>query len=123
MRGRFRLPMFVVAVALLGLIALLATFQYRWLGRISDAERDHMRATLNTRASGFAQDFDGELTRAYLLFQVDPQVEGSLESRIGVRYDRWQATARYPRLIKDVYSVVTVEPTALRRWDAGTHTL
>ena len=115
--------MVVVAVALLGLIALLATLQYRWLGRISDAEREHMRATLNTRASGFAQDFDGELTRAYLLFQLDPQAEGSLESRIALRYDRWQSTARYPRLIKDVYSVVTVEPTALRRWDAGTHTL
>jgi len=115
--------MVVVAVALLGLIALLATLQYRWLGRISDAEREHMRATLNTRASGFAQDFDGELTRAYLLFQLDPQAEGSLESRIALRYDRWQSTARYPRLIKDVYSVVTVEPTALRRWDAATHTL
>ena len=55
--------MFVVAVALLGLLALLATLQYKWLGRISDAERDRMRATLNTRASGFAQDFDGELHR------------------------------------------------------------
>jgi two-component system sensor histidine kinase SenX3 len=123
MRGRVRLPMVVVAVALLGLIALLATLQYRWLGRISDAEREHMRATLNTRASGFAQDFDGELTRAYLLFQLDPQSEGSLESRLALRYDRWQSTARYPRMIKDVYSVVTSEPDALRRWDPVTHTL
>ena len=57
MRGRFRLPMFVVALALLGLLALLATLQYKWLGRISDAERERMRATLNTRASGFAQEF------------------------------------------------------------------
>ena len=79
MRGRMRLPMVAVAVALLGLIALLATLQYRWLGRISDAERDRMRATLNTRASGFAQDFDGELTRAYLLFQVDPQATENLD--------------------------------------------
>jgi Tfp pilus assembly protein PilV len=35
--------MFVVAVGLLGLLALLATLQYKWLGRISDAERDRMR--------------------------------------------------------------------------------
>ena len=68
--------MFVVAIALLGLIALLATLQYKWLGRISDAEREGMRATLNTRASGFAQDFDSELTRAYLLFQVEPVQDG-----------------------------------------------
>ena len=42
--------MFVIAAALLGLIALLATLQYRWLGQISDAERDRMTATLNDRA-------------------------------------------------------------------------
>ncbi|MFL6281399.1 MAG: sensor histidine kinase [Vicinamibacterales bacterium] len=123
MRGRMRLPMVVIALALLGLIALLATLQYRWLGRISDAERDHMRATLNTRASGFAQDFDGELTRAYLLFQLDPEATGSLESRIALRYDRWQSTARYPRMIKDIYSVVPGERTPLRRFDAAVRAL
>ena len=112
-----------MAVALLGLIALLATLQYKWLGRISDAEREHMRATLNTRASGFAQDFDGELTRAYLLFQVDPQANGDLESRMAVRYDRWQATARYPRMIKEVYSVVPGDNPALQRLNPATHTL
>ena len=102
MQGRFRLPMFVVAAALLGLIALLATLQYKWLGRISDAERDGMKATLNTRASAFAQDFDSELTRAYLLFQVEPMADGiNVAARIAARYDRWQGTARYPRLIKD----------------------
>ena len=123
MRDRIRLPMFVVAVALLGLIALLATLQYKWLGRISDAEREHMRATLNSRASAFAQDFDGELTRAYLLFQIDPQSGGSLESRMAVRYDRWLATARYPRMIKALYSVVPSENMELRRLDPNTHAL
>ena len=46
--------MFVVAAALLGLIALLATLQYRWLGRISDAERESRKTTLNARAAAFA---------------------------------------------------------------------
>jgi signal transduction histidine kinase len=123
MRGRGRLPMFAVAVALLGLIALLATLQYRWLGRISDAEREHMRATLNTRASGFAQDFDGELTRAYLLFQLDPRGAGSLESRIALRYDRWEATARYPRMLEDIYTAVPGENPVLRRFNRTTHVL
>src|SRR3954471_2785439 len=123
MRGRMRLPMVVIALALLGLIALLATLQYRWLGRISDAERDHMRATLNTRASGFAQDFDGELTRAYLLFQLDPESTGSVESRIALRYERWQSTARYPPMIKDIYSVVPAERTPLRRFNPATRAL
>src|SRR5580765_6254545 len=104
MRRNFRVPMFAIAGALLGLILLLATLQYRWLGQISDAERDRMTATVNTRAAGFGQDFDREVTRAFLLFQMDPvQQEGA--AALVARYDRWQATARFPRMIKEVYLV------------------
>ena len=102
----FRLPMFVIAAALLGLIGLLATLQYRWLGQISDAERDRMTATLNDHAKAFAEDVDRELTRAYLLFQIDPSGdERRTAAELTARYDRWQATARFPRLIKDIYLV------------------
>ena len=111
--------MFAVAAALLGLIVLLATLQYKWLGRISDAERERMKATLNTRASGFAGDFDSELTRAYLLFQVEPgQDRGNAASRVAARYDRWQETARHPRMIKDVYlSGDAAEDAPLQRFN------
>src|SRR3954464_6132428 len=103
MRRRVHLPMAVIAGALLGLIVLLATLQYRWLGQISGAERDRMTATLNTRAAAFGQDVDREVTRAYLLFQLDPlsQDQGTAAALLA-RYDRWQATARFPRMIKDV---------------------
>ena len=101
MRGIFRVPMAVIAGALLGLIALLATFQYRWLGQISGAERERMTVTLNTRASAFAQDFDRELTRAYLLFQLTmSQDDEGIAAGVMARYDRWQATARFPRMRK-----------------------
>src|SRR5919107_5494002 len=123
MRGHFRLPMAVIAGALLGLIALLATLQYRWLGQISGAERDRMRTTLNTRASGFGEDVDREVTRAYLLFQLDAmQDEPALVGRIGARYDRWQATSRFPRMIKDLYVVTSAESAAriLQRFNATT---
>jgi two-component system, OmpR family, sensor histidine kinase SenX3 len=120
---RFRLPMFVVAAALLGLLALLAMLQYRWLGTISDAEREQMKATLNTRASDFAKDFDRELTRAHLLFQLEPvQEETSIAGRLGARYDRWQSTARYPRMIQDVFVVATDanDKPALQRFNPST---
>src|SRR5436190_7436033 len=106
MRWDFRVPMFAIAGALLGLILLLAPLQYQWLGQISGAERERMTANLNTRAAAFSQDFDRELTRAYLLFQLDPlQGDQSAAGGIVTRYDRWQATARYPRMIKDVFLV------------------
>ena len=123
MKGRLRVPLFVVALALLGLIGLLATLQYRWLGRISEAQRDRMRATLETGASGFAQDFDAELTRGYLLFQTDPlgDTEDS-PTRFAARFDRWQATSKFPRLIKNFYAFTPGEDARLERFDAATRT-
>lgn len=100
--------MFVIAAALFGLIALLATLQYQWLGRISEAERESRRSTLAAKANAFASDFDKELTLAYMLFQVEPVLDGTspgdnIEARLGARYERWTSTARYPRMIKDYY--------------------
>lgn len=96
--------MFAVAAALLGLIALLATLQYRWLGQISTAERERMRANLTTRTDAFATDVDRELTRAYLTYQLDPmQDDAAIASRLAARHERWQGTSKYPRLVKDVY--------------------
>ena len=74
---RIRPPLAVVALALLGLIVLLAVLQYRWLGQISDAERAQRRTTLAAGALEFAQDFDREITRAYLLFQTDTPIDAA----------------------------------------------
>jgi signal transduction histidine kinase len=119
--------MFAIAGTLLGLILLLATLQYRWLGQISGAERERMTAMLNTRATAFGEDFDRELTRAYLLFQLDPmQGEQSPAGGLGTRHDRWQATGRFPRMIKDVYLVPSsgagTEP-GLQRYNPSTRFL
>jgi signal transduction histidine kinase len=123
MRGRVRVPLFVVALALLGLIGLLATLQFQWLGRISEAERDRLRATLETGASAFAHDLDAELTRAYLLFQSDPLNESDdPQLRFAARYDRWHATSKYPRLIRSYYRFEPDEKTPLERFDPATRT-
>jgi two-component system sensor histidine kinase SenX3 len=98
--------MYIVAAALLGTIALLATLQYRWLGRISDAERQRMTANLGAHSTGFAQEFDREITRAYVSFQLPAPAPGeNLATRLSAHYERWIATARFPRLVKDVYLV------------------
>ena len=121
MRGRVRVPLFIVALALLGLIGLLAALQFRWLGQISDASRDRLRATLESGASAFARDFDAELTRAYLLFQVDPLGDvDDLPASFGARYDRWHATSKYPRLIKNLYLFTSEEKSQLQKFDPVT---
>ena len=126
MRRHFRLPMAVIAGALLGLIALLATLQYKWLGQISGAERDRMKVVLNAQAGGFRDDVDREVTRAYLLFQLDAlHPDQVVVSRVAARYDRWQATAKFPRMIKDLYVLTSTEsgPPALQRFNGTTRFL
>lgn len=100
----FRVPMFVVAAALLVLIAALATLQYRWLGQISDAERDRMTSNLGAHSTGLAQEFDHELTRAYATFQLDASAsDENLAAKLAARHERWTERARYPRLVREVY--------------------
>ena len=124
MRRQFRVPMAVIAGALLGLIALLATLQYRWLGQISGAERERMKGLLSARATAYAQDVDRELTRAYLTFQIEAlQPEPGPAAHVAARHDRWQATARFPRLVKDVYLLTPPDAGgsfALQRYNPGT---
>ena len=117
--------MVVIAGGLLGLIALLATLQYKWLGQISGAERERMKATLNARATTYAQDVDRELTRAYLLFQFEAiQPDQGIAAGIAARFDRWQATARFPRMVKDIYLVpppdASNQAPGLQRYNAAT---
>ena len=56
-------------------MALLATLQYRWLGRISEAERDRMQCDAETGAVRVRAGLRRELTRAYLLFQIEPRAD------------------------------------------------
>src|SRR5215468_5441725 len=58
----------LVASLLVALLATLATFQYQWLGEVSQAERERMRASVRTRATDLSREFDSELTRTYVAF-------------------------------------------------------
>src|SRR6185295_11077088 len=105
MRSR-RLPIgLIVPGALVLLVALLATLQYRWLGQVSEAERDRLRTSLRHSAEDFADDFDRELTRTYTSFlQVDGS--GLMEhdwSTFATRYDKWHESAKDPHLVQAIY--------------------
>ena len=94
----------VVAGALMVLLAALATLQYRWLGEVSQAERERMRATLQTRASDFSDAFDRELTHAYVAFHVDGDALTADPARtLADALATWQAGAMAPAIVKTVY--------------------
>ncbi len=108
------------AAILLILLAALATFQYRWLGEVSEAERERMRASLRTRASEFTQEFDGELTRIYVAFRVDgDRLDADPAAALGDAYARWQSSATRPGLVRGVYLAEgqALDAAQLRRFD------
>jgi len=98
-----RLPIAIAAVLVL-LLAVLAILQWRWIGEVSAMERHRMKMSLFGAGSHFTEDFDREVTRAYLYFH--PGTAEPPEARLARvlrQYDRWNAETPYPRLVRDVF--------------------
>jgi signal transduction histidine kinase len=102
--------MSLLLTALVALLPLLAILQYRWLGQVSDGERERMKSNLLASARQFSQDFDNELTNIYILFQQGPaslsfqnSSEAPAQNDFSLRYQRWRKTAARPGLIKEIY--------------------
>ena len=124
---RARLPWQPIAgVVLAALLVTLATYQYRWIGEVGEAERARMRAGLQTRAADFTQEFDRELTRVYLAFHFEPDaLDRDPAGAMAVALAKAQTTATAPGLIKDVFLLESQGPHAntLQRLDPGRHVL
>jgi two-component system sensor histidine kinase SenX3 len=90
-------------IALLTLVGSLATLQYRWLGQVSEAERDQLRRSLDRRAHEFADDFDREITRVYNGLQPAGPVDPAAPEAFSKKYDAWVASATTPGLVRTVY--------------------
>lgn len=94
----------LVAAALLVLLAVLGTLQYRWLGEVSHAERDRLRNTLRTRAADFTRAFDREITRTYTAFRLDPEsFHGSAAGALSDAYARAEAESAVGGIVQAVY--------------------
>jgi len=118
----WQLPAGVVLVVLL---ATLATFQYRWLGEVSEAERARMRESLRTRASDFTQEFDREITRVYLGFHIESDLlEKDPAAALADALGRTQSSPA-AGLVKEVFLLDAQAPHAapLQRLDAASRTL
>src|ERR1044071_549678 len=107
--------MLLLVAALIALLPLLAVLQFRWVGEVSRAERDRMQASLKSAVANFSRDFDGELTRAYLSFQMDAKtLRGKAWQDYARRYDQWFRAAPHPQLVANVFLVEPDEARAAR---------
>ena len=119
----WQLPATVVLVVLL---ATLATFQYRWLGEVSEAERARMRDSLRTRATDFTQEFDREITRLYLGFHIESDLlEKDPANALADALVRMQSGPASVGLVKEVFLLDARAPNAapMQRLDAASRTL
>lgn len=102
MLGRERLRL--GAIALLMTLGLLGVLQYRWLREVADAQRSRMRSDAAARAAAIAQDFDREITRAFLMLPLDAATASSRDATgYAARYEEFRRASRFPGLVKDVY--------------------
>ena len=108
---------------LLVLLPALAVLQYRWVGQVSDAERERMQHNLRNAASQFRDAFDIEIGRALSNLQVGPVTarDGASE-QYADRYDAWVDTAEHPRLVSEIFLLDAVGPELRsRRFNVNTH--
>ena len=58
-----------MSALLVAFVLVLAVLQYRWTGQISEAERERMRASLNSSVRRFAEELDDEIARVLRSFR------------------------------------------------------
>ncbi|MBA2355920.1 MAG: hypothetical protein H0V80_14790, partial [Acidobacteria bacterium] len=112
----------VLAGVLAALLLVLASLQWRWLGRISADERERMQTSLRSQVSQFTQEFDRELTRAFFWLQSD-RIPGPTPAAANsiAHFQRWFASAPHASLVRAVYTVsVEGQPPGPRAAPAAT---
>lgn len=113
----------LLTILLIVLLPALAVLQYRWVGQVSDGERERMQRSVRNAANQFRDNFDDEITRAALTLNVGASTARDGESdQYSDRYNSWLTTAVYPQIVASIYLVDADQgELRLRRWNPTTH--
>lgn len=115
-----RFALAVLSTVLLALI-VLAVLQFYWVAQVSTGELARMQAHLRIGSERLQEDFDRELARAYLTFQIgsDTVAERDWE-RYARRFRHWTTNAPYPQIVENVYLVEVNQRGNIRlsRWNS-----
>ncbi len=116
----------IALVALMGLTLLvLAVLQYRWIGEVSQSERARLRVSLENAVRQFRTEFNAELRRTCLAFEVSPDVLAARRwDTFAARYDEWSSGERHAGLIENLYLLTQREDgeREIRKLDAAAGT-
>src|SRR5262245_13221370 len=115
------LLLIVISVSV-ALLVWLGIKQYHWLGQISDTDHERRRAALRLAASRFSEDFDRELARAFVTFQLDSEtLQRRKWDNYSARYDLWLSQSPFPQLVSEIYLLTSEWKDRIRaaRYDHG----
>jgi len=122
MKGSRSAAAALISITILGVaLVVLGTLQYNWIGAMAHAERERMRAGIEFAAHHFSDDFDHDLTRIFLSFQM-PLPDATADHFLH-RYDEWAASTRDPRLIKAIYFVPPESSDKIQLINPSTRTM
>src|SRR5262245_10956744 len=113
----------IVLVVLLVLLPLMAILQYRWIGEVSQADRERLQQTLNRLGMQFAEDFDRELLRVFGTFQFRGSPDSAnLPDWLAQRHE--ESSRVYSGLVQNVYLARPAKSTIeLLRFEPQTNAL
>jgi signal transduction histidine kinase len=110
----------LVAAALV-LLPVLAVLQYRWIGQVSDAERERHERTLRHSTVALTEDIDIELIRAFIGLRVDGSaVQSGSWAEYAERVAGWRAATAAPAIVRDVLLIDQGSSgVRLREWSSN----
>jgi signal transduction histidine kinase len=106
-----------VAILLMLTVCILAYWQYRWLGQISDGELAILRTNLKTSASRFAEEFESTMSRLYDTFEMRTGLQGPTAAMLDSAWLAWRTDGPAPGLIRNLFFIryePPVEPRLFR---------
>jgi signal transduction histidine kinase len=106
MRAFSRQPVLsaVVVFVLVLILIALAALQIHWTDQVSHADRDRLRANLDTAVSQFQRDFYLQLLRICWAFRVpETGPENAVLTAYAGRYDDWTNASAYPAMIAGLF--------------------
>jgi len=91
----------VLVALIVALLAALTALQYRWIGELSQYQRQSMERTLRASTDRFARDLERELERLYYVFSVRGSRRAGEE--IAQDYAGWLESSDFPQMVASAY--------------------
>ncbi len=101
---------------MVALTVILGILQYRWIGEVSLAEHDRLRAGLQTSLQKLSQDFNSEIAAACAaLLPAPSDEEAETDEAYALRYARWRESTQHNGLFRRIALIRPEGETAVLR--------